>query len=389
MPNTFLNPDVIAREALVLLQSNLVTTRLFSRRYEADLNPGSKVGDTIRIRRRSQGVVDVYTGASVTVRDITETSINLVLERHFDATIRITDRERTLDLVDFSEQVLAPRMVEMGEQIDSYGLGKLKHIPNVAGPSESAPAALPASIADMALVEKTLNDQKVPMSPRFQIASSQYKSVLMGVEPFVKVNESGRDDALRRAMIGPIMGFDTFMAQNVDTATHTSGTEVSAVVDGSGSPIAAGATAIPYDGASLAAGTFLIDDIVSIAGYGNVVLAANTTSVANAGTLTIREPTREAIADNSAITVYDGGGNTRANHGAVFHPDSLAFVAVPLDLPQGAEAAFVQDPASGLALRTVFDYDRDLKSDVLSIDILVGSAMVDGRLGAQIVLNIP
>jgi hypothetical protein len=388
MANTFLTPDIIAAEALVLLQSNLVVTRLFSRRYEADLNPGSKRGDTIRLRRRSQGVVDEYTGSSITIRDIDESSIDLILEKHFDASIRITDRERTLDIVDFSEQVLAPRMIEMGERIDSYGLEKLVHLPNVAGPSETAPAALPASIGDMALVEKTLNDLKVPSRPRYQIVSTEYKAVILSVPSFVEVDKSGVDNALRMAEIGPIMGLSSFMAQNVDTSTHTTGTQVTAVVDGGGNPLAAGTTVIPYDGASGATDTFLTDDILTIAGYGNVVVAADETASGNAGTITIKEPLREAVADDAGITVYDGGGNTRANHGAVFHPDAFAFVSVPLDLPTGAEAAYMQDPATGLSIRAVYDYDRDLKADVLSLDILVGAAMVDGRLGAQVVKNI-
>lgn len=385
MANVFLTPDVIAREALVLLQSNLVATRLFSRRYEADLNSGAKVGDTVRIRRRSEGVVDEYTGSSVTVRDIVETNTSLTLEKHFDATIKITDRQRTLDLVDFSEQVLAPRMVELGERIDTYALDKLRDIPNPAGPSESAPAALPNSISAMALVEKTLNDLKVPMNPRFQIASTEYKATLLGVDSFVEVDKSGADNALRLAEIGPIMGFATFMGQNTPTATFTSGTQTSGVVDGA---VAAGAVSLSYDGGGVATGTLLVGDIVNITGYGNVVVSTNDTAVTSAGTLAVKEPFREAIADNTTFTVYDGGGNTRQLHGAVFHPDCLAFVSAPLDLPVGAEAAYIQDPASGLSIRAVYDYDRDLKSDVLSLDILVGAAMVDGRLGAQIIKNI-
>lgn len=388
MANDFLTPDMIAAEALVLLQSNLVATRLYSRRYEADLNPGMKRGDTIRLRRRSQGVVDEYTGSSITIRDIEETSISLTLEKHFDASIRITDRERTLDIVDFSEQVLAPRMIEMGEKIDSFALTKLVDLPNVAGPSEAAPAVLPASIAAMALVEKTLNDQKVPIRPRYQIASTEYKATILGVTSFVEVDKSGADNALRLAEIGPIMGLSTFMAQNVDTTTHTSGTGTTALVDGGGSPLPKGVSAIPIDGAAGATDTFLENDIVSIAGYGNVVIAVDVTLVSNAGTLTIKEPTREDIADDAAITLYDGGGNTRQQHGAVFHPDAFAFVSVPLDLPVGAEAAYMQDPATGLSIRAVYDYDRDLKADVLSLDILIGAAMVDGRLGAQIIKNI-
>lgn len=388
MANTFLTPDIIAAEALVLLQSNLVSTRLFSRRYEADLNPGAKKGDTIRLRRRSAGVVDEYDGTSITIRDIAETNINLTLEKHFDASIRITDRERTLDIVDFSEQVLAPRMVEMGEVIDAYALSKLADIPNPAGPSEAAPAALPASIADMALVEKTLNDLKVPSAPRYQIASTLYKATILGVPSFVEVDKSGADSALRLAQIGPIMGFNTFMAQNVDTATFTSGTQTTMVVDGSGSPIAAGSTTIPYDGGAIAVGTLVVGDIVNIAGYGNVVIATLDTAVANAGNIIIKEPLREDVADDSAAVNYDGGGTTRALHGAVFHPDCFAFVSVPLDLPTSAEGAYMQDPATGLSLRAVYDYDRALKADVLSIDILIGAAMVDGRLGAQILFNI-
>ena len=385
MANIFLTPDVIAREALVLLQSNLVATRLFDRRFENDLNAGAKVGDTIRIRRRSQGVVDEYNGSTVTVRDIQETSYTITLEKHFDATVKITSTDRTLDLLDFSEQVLAPRMVEMGEKIDSYALTKLNDIPNVAGPSEDAPAALPSSISDMALVEKTLNDLKVPMRPRFQIVSTEYKATLLGVDSFVEVDKSGSDSALRDAEIGRLSGFESFMDQNVDSTTFTSGTQTAAVVNGA---LLKGVSSIVYDGAAVAAGTLIEGDIITIAGYGNAVIAANSAASSNAGTLTIKEPLREDVADDVVITVYDGGGNTRQLHGAVFHPQCLAFVAVPLDKPASADSSFFNDPATGLSIRAVFDWDRDLKSDVLSLDILVGARMIDGRMGAQVVKNI-
>lgn len=405
MPNIFLTPSVIAREALVLLQSNLVTQRLFSRRYEASLNAGAKVGETISIRRRSKGVVDEYNGSTVTVRDIQETSIPLTLEKHFDATIKITDRERTMSLVDFSEQVLAPRMVEMGEKIDQYGLGKLFHVPNVAGPSEfgligsgSGAVALPTTIADWANCDKTMNDLKVPLNPRVGIVSTTQKATILSQDAFVGVDKSGDDSALRAARVGPIMNFDLYMGQNVQTATFTSGTMTSALVNSAS--LVKGSTSIPYDNANGAAVTLKVGDIVRIylsgssgdyqdcvvAGPGGsgVHNAVAVTSAGSAGTFTIREPLREDVADNATISVYRGGGLTRQNHGALFHPDCFAFVAVPLDLPVGTPAAYIEDQASNLSMRAVFDYDRNLKSDVLSLDILCGAAMVDGRLGAQI-----
>lgn len=386
MANAFLTPTMIAREALTLLKSNFVATKLFSRRYEADLNPGLKRGDTITIRRRSIGVVDEYNGSTITVRDIAESGITLQLEKHYDASIKVTSKEMTLDIVDFSEQVLAPRMMEMAEKVDTYGLTKLKDLPGVAGPSEAAPSTLPDSIADMALVEKTLNDLKIPLAPRFQIASTEYKATLLSVTSFVEVDKAGADSALRMAEIGPLMGLRTYMAQNTPTATHTSGTQTTMVVNGA---LAAGATTIVYDGAGVADGTLKEGDIVSITGYGGVVVAADAVATTSAGSFTIKEPLREIVADGIAMTVYDGGGNTRQCHGAAFHPDAFAFVSAPLALPRGAKGSgYAEDTETGLTIRAVYDWDRDLKSDVLSLDILVGAKMVDGRLGSQIVKNI-
>lgn len=388
MANTWLEPDVVAQEALVLLQSNLVATRLFSRRYEADLNSAAKVGDTVRVRRRGQGTVQEFTGTEITPTDISETSLSLTLEKHFDATVRITDAERTLSIVDFSQQVLAPFVVEMGERIDSYALTKIRELPT---PHKDTPGGLPNSIAEMALVDKAMNDLKIPLSPRYQIASTEYKATLLGVDSFTEVDKSGASSALRQAQIGEIMGINTFMSQNVLTGTgvvgdstyvtHTAGT-LTGTVTAAGVLGATSLTVTTVGGTGI---TIYKGDLIDVAGYGYVRAAADSTVGADTtGTLTISEPLRAAVSAGSAITIFDDGG-TYQSHGAAFHPDAFAFVSAPLDLPIGAEGSYIQDPATGLSIRAVFDYDRGLKADVLSLDILVGAAMVDGRLGVQII----
>jgi len=387
MANTWLEPDIVAQEALVLLQSNLVATRLFSRRYESDLNSAAKVGDTVRVRRRGQGAVQEFVqGTQPTISDISESSLSLTLEKHFDATVRITDRERTLSIVDFSQQVLAPFVVEMGERIDSYALTKIRELPT---PHKDTAGGLPNSIAEMALVDKALNDLKIPLSPRYQIASTEYKATLLGVDSFTEVDKSGASSALRQAQIGEIMGINTFMSQNVVTSTHTAGF----ITLGGTPPVTAegvlGATSLTLttgagDNVEINAG-----DLIDVAGYGYVRAAADANvGASTTGTLTISEPLRAAVTAGAAITIF-GDSGTYQSHGAAFHPDAFAFISAPLDLPIGAEASYIQDPATGLSIRAVFDYDRDQKSDVLSLDILVGAAMVDGRLGVQVVKDIP
>ena len=62
-----------------------------------------------------------------------------------------------------------------------------------------------------------------------------------------------------------------------------------------------------------------------------------------------------------------------------FHPNAIVLAAVPLALPQGAgRAEFVQ--SRGLGIRVVWDYDKDAKSDVVSLDILAGAKVQDPRL---------
>lgn len=402
MPNTFLTPDIIAREALMLLRSNMVASRLFTRRYEADLNPGAKVGDSIRIRRREKGNVTEYTSGAVTPETRTESPINLTLEKHFDTTREISTREATLDLADFSSQVLAPEVLELAERVDQYALTKLWDIPNPgpavafntdastggASAALSTLLSLPNSTADMATHRQTLNQLKIPTRPRFQIASPEYEATLLSVDAFTKVNESGADGALRDADIGILMGIATFMDQNVDTTTHTSGTQTGGLLNGAG---AIGATSLPYDTGNVASGTVLVGDLVKIDGYGWVTIAANNTASTGAGTLTIKEPLRAAVADNAGFTVLSGtaGGDTYKRHGAIFHPDCLAFVAAPLAQPMEAGiGAVITDEETNLSIRVVKSYDVLNKRDIISMDVLVGALMVDGRLGTQVLASV-
>lgn len=389
MANSYLTPDEIGLEALMLVQSEMVASRLMDRNYEGDFTR-AKVGETIRIRRRQNGTVNEWSPGALTVNDMVESSISITLEKHFDASVLISSRERQFTIKEFSSQILAPNMLELAESVDAYALTKLRDLPTPArqavGAAPTAAGALPNSIADMAAVRRTLNDLKVPMQGRTQIVSPEYEEILLGVPEFVKVNESGSSTALRRAELGSLMGFQSFLDQNVDSSEHTAGTETTGgVVAGGGNPIAAGATSLPYDGAAVAAGTFTAGDLINIAGYGYAVVNALVTSSTNAGTLVLREPLRTAVPDDTVFTLFDGTGGTYEGHGAAFHRKAFAFVAPPLERHEHApESTVVTDPETGLSLRVTFDYDRVEKADVMSIDILVGVKMVDGRLGGQI-----
>lgn len=382
MANTLLTPTEIAMEGLILVQSNMVTGRLMDRSYEGEIATG-KVGESILVRRRQNGVVNLWTPGTLTIDPIVETSIPITLDNHYDSSVEVTSRDRQFKIKQFSEQIMEPQMVALAEQIDTYACSKLKDLPEVW---PAAPAALPTTALLLAGIRRKLNELKVPMSNRVQIISPEYEENLLGAVAFNRVNESGSDGALREAELGRLLGMNFFMDQNVDTSTHTTGTGTTAAMS---AEAVAGATSLPYDTAAGATDTFLAGDIVTIAGYGNVVVDANVTSVSNAGTLVIREPLRSTVADTTVLTLYDGGGNTYKSHGAAFNPKAFAWVSPALQPHVHApESASVTDPNTGVSLRVTFDFDRVNKRDVMSIDALIGVKMIDGRLGCQVLQNV-
>lgn len=389
MSNSFITTDLVAREALLLLRNNLVGTMLFDRTYEGNFSGEEKIGDTVRIRRRDEGSVSEFT-STITADTVVETNVSLTLEKHFDASFAVTTRELTLDIQDFSSQVLAPRMIGLAEAVDTYCLTKLHDLPNVAmvdsfvGGNADVPDLLPDSIGDLAQVRKTLNVLQVPLIGRIQVCSPDYEATLLSTENFMTADKRGDGgSALEAAAIGRVMGFDYFMGQGVNSATFTSGTFTTGAVVANHSK---GATTIAVDGSIGATDTLKAGDIINIAGYGNATVASLVTFSGNAGNVVIKEPLAEDILNNAVVTKFGASAETFQRHGAAFHPRAFAFASVPLVVPPEAEGTTIS--FEGLAIRAVRQYDITTKKSIMSLDCLVGAAMVDGRLGAQIIRDV-
>lgn len=383
--NVFQLTDLLAKEALMLLRNRTIAIQTFDRSFEGYFTGQEKVGDTIRVKRRVIPTPSDFT-STISVQDIKQTNIPLVLDFHKDISHQLTQKDVALNLNDFSETVVAPAMIGMVEAIEQNLLTKYKHLATAAGASASAPGALPTTLGDVASMVETLENQKVPTTGRIGVLSPSAQTAYLSIANLVTANTRGDGGrALREALVGRVMGFEHYMTQNIDNSTFTSGTMTSCVVNGA---LAAGATSIVFDGASGATHTLKKYDIITIAGYGNVVVAANVTASSSAGTITLMEPLREAVADDVAITVYDGGGNTRKLQGAYYHPSAFAFFSVPMDVPPGMNGSVASDPVTGLSVRILMQGDITSKSSIISFDVLGGSKCIDPRLGAQIIQNI-
>ncbi|MFC4373369.1 P22 phage major capsid protein family protein [Nocardia halotolerans] len=73
-------------------------------------------------------------------------------------------------------------------------------------------------------------------------------------------------------------------------------------------------------------------------------------------------------------------GQPTTEVGLAFHKTALALATAPLALPR-SNTWGAMESYKGLSLRIVQDYDLDLKSDVISVDILFGTKTLDPNRG--------
>ncbi len=106
MGNTFLTPNIVAKEALMVLESNLTMANLVHRDFDDEF---AQVGDTISIRKPARFTAKNFTGTTE-AQNITEGSVAVKMDRFRDVTVNVTAKQMTLDIKDFSEQVVKPAM---------------------------------------------------------------------------------------------------------------------------------------------------------------------------------------------------------------------------------------------------------------------------------------
>jgi P22 coat protein - gene protein 5 len=361
-----LTPAIIAREALMILSNNLVAANLVYRGDTSNFT-GSAVGDTITIRRPAAFTVNNFT-STISPQAINEGSVALVLEKHADVSVNLTSKQATLELDDFSQQVVAPAMTAIAEDIDTYLYSKYVEIYEIAGDGTLN------AVSDLAAVEQELNVNKVPISGRVGFLSPAAKAAFHSIEQINRLDargEAGRT-ALEEASMGRVMGIQWYGAQGV--ARHVAG------VPG-GTPTATGTIATPSVtiAAGGASGTYKRGDIVTFANHSQtyVVTADVTLNGSGAGTLAIFPALVSTVPGGTAVALT-------ATHDAniVGHPRGISLVTVPLELPMETMGASVVS-ANGITVRVVYGYDITTKTNVISFDVLAGAKVTDPRLVAR------
>lgn len=357
MGNTFLTPEIVAKEALMVLQSNMVMADLVHRDFSEEF---VSVGDTISVRKPAKFTAKNFTGQT-SVQDITEGSVAVKMDRFRDVTVAVTAKQLTLDIADFSEQVITPAMQAIAQAIDedllAVGIGAAGY--KVDGVSETN------DLSTIAAAAKYFDTKKVPQQNRNLVLCPEHKYSYALTDNLSKVSYAGDNMTLRDALLGRVYSLDTYMDQNTPHSTSPApGTAGAYTVTGT-----AGEAAITC---SDIAGTIAPGDGFILDGYLYHFTQGGT------GKLKIDQPLMTSADGKRIMTVIN------KPHSLAFHRNGIALVTRKLALPMGAaKAAYAS--ADGLAVRVVYDYDSTTKTDKVSFDIIYGIKELDSDMICSLV----
>ena len=366
MANEILTPQIIAREALMVLENNLIMANLVHRDYNNEFVAG--VGDTITIRKPAKFVANNFTG-NIIVQDAIEGKDTVKLDHFRDVSFKVGAKELTLDIKSFSEQFLQPAMMAIAQSVDEDILNVVAQVKNVV-----TATAKPTNLQDIANIAKMMDINKAPMAMRRLVLNPEHKYRYALTDNLSKVSYAGTGDTLRNAELGKVYSLDTYMDQNAPYSfAKTPGTMTSCKVKGN-----INEKKIQLSETEAATGTLKVGDGLIIDGR-MYRLTKDATAAANAASdVEIDMPLHIQI--DEAVEAYI----VTKHHSLAFHRNAIAMVTRPLELPMGNKnAAIVQH--NGLGIRVVFDYDTNTKTDFVSLDILYGIKLLYPELACNLV----
>ena len=401
MANSLLTIDMITRKSLEILENSLVISRNVNRQYDDSFAvEGAKIGSTLRIRLPDRALVT--DGAALQVQDDNEQFTTLAVSTQKHIGINFTSAELTMQLDDFAERVLKPRISQLAASVDADVANAYKSIFNSVG----TPGTTPATSLVLLQAGQKLNEYATPMSPRYATVNPAANAGLVeGMKGFF--NPTGTiSSQFKSGMMGEgVLGYDEVnMSQSI--VQHTVGSlPTSPIVSSSTPPSTQGVATLDITYSS-ATRTIKQGDIFTIANVYAVnpqtrqstgslqqfVVTADQTLTSTSATINISPAlytATNALASvdsfpaASAVITFLGTASTQYPQNLVYHKDAITLATADLLLPQGVDMASRQ-VHNGISLRIVRQYDINNDRMPCRVDVLYGFSTIRPQMACRI-----
>ena len=396
MSNSILTIDMITRKALEILENSLVLTRTVNRQYDDSFAvEGAKIGSTLRIRLPDRALVT--DGAALQVQDDNEQYTTLTVSSQKHIGVNFTTAELTMQLDDFAERVLKPRISQLASSIDADVANSFKYIGNSVG----TPGTTPATSLVLLQAQQKLNENAAVMSPRYATVNPAANAALIEGMKGLFNPVSAISKQFKNGMFGEgILGYDELnMSQSIKQ--FTTGSRAGTVTV-STTVTAEGSTSIVLTG--LGSTTIKAGDVFTIGSvfavnpqtrestgslYQFVALADVTASTTATVTVPAMYSASQALATVDALPVsgaavtFLGAASTQYPQNLIYHRDAITFATADLLLPQGVDMASRQ-VHNGISLRVVRQYDINNDRLPCRIDVLYGYSVIRPQMAVRL-----
>ena len=398
MANSILTIDMITRKALEILENNLVLTRNVNRQYDDSFAvEGAKIGSTLRIRLPDRALVT--DGAALQVQDDNEQYTTLTVSSQKHIGVNFTSAELTMQLDDFAERVLKPRISQLASSIDADVANSFKSIYQSAG----TPGTTPGTSLVLLQAQQKLNEAAAVMSPRYATVNPAANAGLVeGMKGLFNPTDT-ISKQFKNGMMGMgVLGFDEInMSQSIKQHTNGdwgTGITVTSTVSTQGSTT----LGISFTGSSK---TWNVGDVFTVAGVyavnpqtrestGSLQQFVVTAAASGSSTATLTVSPAMYTADqalatidafpqaSAAVTMLGSSASAYAQN-LVYHKDAITFATADLLLPQGVDMA-ARAVHNGFSMRVVRQYDINNDRMPCRIDVLYGYSVIRPQMACRL-----
>ncbi len=415
MADTVLTADVVATQALAILDNELGWVNQLYRAYESEYDQpvnGYKKGATVRIRRPADYVI--RTGAVMAQQDSIEGYVNLTVDQQIGVDFDFSSTDMTLKVEDLAERHMKPAMATIiNYMANDVASTMYKGFYNWVGTQGQTIN----SFSDWALAPQRADEMCIPQDGRLAILSPADWWGMAGGQSGIYVSDIARD-AIREGKLGNLGGVDVYMSQV--TPSHTTGSRTnttplsngtaqnvtydsvkntytcSLTIDGAGNTITYKAGDVLTLGSSTI-GLFMVNQRTkaNTSILQNFVVTADAVTDGSGNvTLTISPPiilsgphqtctlSGTATTDNLTVTNF-GTASTVYKQNMLFHKNSTALAIVPMEMPPAAYGAS-RKSYKGFSVRVAPVWDGTNDVSKWRLDMLYGRAVIDPRKGLRV-----
>lgn len=403
MANNLLTIDMITRKSLVILENNLVLARGVNRQYDSSYAvEGAKIGNTLRIRLPDRCLVT--NGAALQAQDDNEQYTTLTVSTQKHVGLNFTSAELTMQLDDFAERVLKPRVSQLAASVDADLASVYKSFYNTVG----TPGTTPATSAVLLAGQQKLNETAAPMGERYATVNPAANAGLVeGMKGFFNPTDTISKQFHSGMMGTGVLGYDEInMSQSIQMFTTGTRTATPSTLSISATVSSQGQSTVAITGDSGSA-TFKQGDVFTIAGVYAVnpqtrqstgslqqfVVTADATASSGAWSSVSISPalytadnalaTVNAFPQSGATVTVVGAANTSYAQSLIYHKDAISLATADLIMPNNVDMASRQ-VHNGISMRIVRDFDINNDRMPTRVDVLYGFNAIRPALGVRL-----